>query len=381
MKKRIISLMGFLLVVISIVLLGSFTNVKAEGTRCITYTNYYFFVVINNRSVYAEAVGLDTSTEDYLTQQADEGAVSADEFNQQTSFVNLVPVGAQNLTQANIPLNRDTGVDTCNTSSCKLFSFYNYYKIAANYLNSCQNFFGTYVPSTIGGYCEITQPSHVIRYIAHDDWSNVGEAPSTDVVNFYVSASETTNSPEVLANGSILATINNITIPDYENATVLRTITGAQYNGIVADFTTVLNNGNDENRAVLLPTLYYIQYDLCETVYDLVVKYQDEEGNELSTQVGPTEYSIGASYTTETKDINDYIYLRTIDNISTDGNESTTQDMSGNMPSHDVEIIYVYEPTNPQTGDYLIYIAWAIGVLSLGYAIYYYVSHYKKSEI
>lgn len=330
---------------------------KVEAEECTTHTNYYFYADVASEYSWTNALVGKTRVHG-------------------TSFPNIIPEGAKNFKYDTVSLTRDS-VEMSPTS-WSLTDFWKYYNIAYSTPNKVYEAGNS-------------------AYLAHDAWYLNGSETSNDHVTWLSGVTESK-----LAAASILpsfnyaaVTVSTSNMSESLIASVTRKYTEADVNGVTPD-----NLYSNDYKSYAVPTLFYIQYDVCNGgntpapggKYKVTKNFLDSntKAQIKDSEVVGSDYADGQDYsTTCDPTIGDYKLVSSA-NLSGKINGKDvvleclySKNSSGGTPSNPSNPGDGNTDKNPGTSDMPIYIVWAIGIGALGYAVYYFNKYYgiKNDEV
>ena len=357
MKNKLLKI--FFMSIMLFVLFAS--GVKADDASCETYTNYYFFSYIADESDVVS--GIQNSSDGYVTKKYG-------------TYVSSFPSTETIKSQGRVCMKKGDNVDGTSDDCIETMSledFYNYYKKTIN-----DGTYGTLVTSEgETGYSKYTEGNN--SYFIHGLWFEVDEDGNiSDITkeSQRIWIIETNK----LVNASMFPSTTNINYTlksEYVYFEVSRVL---EQSGLTGIETFELD---DFEEAVLFPTMYKVDYEVCDEVEDVLYKakinyYYKDTGEYVEFEDGSdnpyTEDNLRTGYENNV--------------VSPDLKNCTPDLASVDIIIEDKDFVAnVYytckvdeEVTeNVKTGSILFYIALIIGVGALGYAIYYYFSN-KKSN-
>ena len=362
MNKKIYKKVG-LLSISALAALSLAVPVKAEQS-CKRYANYYFFS--------------ETNTQDYYNEKFSQS--ESDSFEFVTSIKSpKLPEGFSNLKEGKVCLtNGNYDESTSNVECIKnekwdLKTFYEKTKQihkgkTENYTVDGKTFKYTHYDEEVNG--------EIRRYLTHDTWylkEGTKFTERTDGNDYFEITVDT------LIKGSIFPQTTTIGRDfgnkEYDTYTVTRTHTKSELTG-VTPFLYKWAGTNEPANTLIAPSLYKVAYDVCEDKFKAEIDYINKDTNkEVHEPYKKDDLSNGDKDSVDSPkvdgctlvDKNDSTVDYTIDN--TDYQKTVYYTCKAESPA-----------VNPKTGNALIFVAWVVGLSSLGYSIYWFKKN-KKEEV
>lgn len=344
MKNKIYKKVG-LLSISALAALSLAVPVKAEQS-CTEYTNYYFFSEINHKSFFK---GME-----------DKKITTGVKFK-------TLPSNASNIKEGKICLGEENDCDVFD-ETWELKKFYNEVKDKAN---EC------------GDGCQVADN---VTYFGGASWYTVKEDGTTE--DGGSGQNYNAHSTEELIKGTIQPP-TTITRTKLENSDKDEFLITRKHTVKTNDDDTFTIDGNsgsfdhkwseteDADPTVLAPALYKVTYDICTDVkYKSEIDYINKDTNkEVHDPYKKEDLSNG--------------YKDSVESPKIDG--CTLVDDADSKVDYQIDnadykkIVYytckVESPAvNPKTGNALIFVAWVVGLGSLGYSIYWFKKN-KKEEV
>lgn len=137
-----------------------------------------------------------------------------------------------------------------------------------------------------------------------------------------------------------------------------------------------------ESGNVYSPAIYYIEYEVCEKEQTLTINFGTNNDCSEGTNIRNSEtfeYFADTSikYSIPKIDGYDFSNVGLVSPSFSTVLSSNNSLLSFNMPSKNASICLVYIK-NPQTGMGWIYLIWFIGIIALGYSVWYFIRYYKN---
>ena len=372
---------------LSVALLSTvaFSSMAKAEKVCTTYKNYYFFSEINTHTFTVEKV--DTAGENGWARshrtyfpKLPEGAILADNYTGER-----VCLKKEENSQAD---------GTCN-ETWTLDDYYTKYKaIMRNESANTKEFYTTgETEEDKANYTVLTEGNE--NYFLHGKWyeieNGVMDTNGKDRVRY------NSVSNEALIGGSILPTLTSITFDFTQTyslfAKIDRTLKQDNLSGLTP-FMLSWTGGTDTDSSVLTPALYKIEYQMCEDVetYNATINYYyykdgkptkefvEFDNNELN-QVTRENLRDGYTEKVTSPDKKGCSIVNESGKTYETDKEVTILIDKGNFTKN----VYYYCPADDEgapvpTGDFLIYVAWAVGLGAIGYSVYYF-KKMKKEEV
>lgn len=348
MKNKIYKKVGLL----SISALAAFSLVvpaKAEQS-CTEYTNYYFFGEINYKNDFKNI--------------GDEPITTGVKFK-------ALPSNATKIKEGKICIGNDK--DKCDVfnETWKLEQFYDEVKGRVKY-NECEN------------GCPQTDKDNV-TYFGGASWYTVeddGNKESGGSGQNYNS-----HSTDELIKGTIQPP-TKITRTKVENSNQDEFLITRKHTVVDKDGTLTIDGNpesfdhkwsdtGDASPTVLAPALYKVTYDICtDAKYKAEIEYINKE----------TEKQVHDPYKKDdlSNGDKDSVDSPKIDGCTLVNNDDSTVDYEIDNDDYHYIVYYtckVESPAvNPKTGNALIFVAWVVGLSSLGYSVYWFKKN-KKEEV
>lgn len=370
MKNKIIL---FLVAVTTFTIFNA--NVKAEKI-CKIYKDYDLFAEVTSIDKYNEAMNNNSTFNVYNETQTPAGLSKESDLIKQYQ-VNIIKTG---------------------TSQDKEWTLKDYYNNLKNIkekgktetLKTSTGDTTILVYSINQGETENSEPV-VIRYIKHGKWNAEGEEETEigfTLESLFKSSIDSLVKASVIPTGKleklegtgtkIISTPNEN--GEFYQIQIERTSTLSDIEGLEAVPAT-LANGEEQN-VLIAPAVYYREYEYCEEKYEVEILYEAQidyvytDGSEAAPSYN--EKFLENGYTNK-------VTSPTIENCTPDKKEVTISIDKDKPKDFYEKVVYTCkideEPkNNGQTGDTLIYVAWAIGIAALGYSVYYFIT-LKKSQI
>lgn len=362
MNKKIYKRVG-LLSISALAALSLAVPVKAEQS-CKRYANYYFFSETNTEAYYKEKFSQSDSKK----------------FEFVTSIKSpKLPEGFSNLEEGKVCLtNGNYDESTSNVECIKnekwdLKTFYEKTKLISkgtteNYTVDGKTVKYTHYDEEVNG--------EIRRYLNHNTWylkEGTKFTERTDGNDYFEITVDT------LINGSIFPQTTTIGRDfgnkEYDTYTVTRTHTESELTG-VTPFLYKWAGENEPSNTLIAPNLYKVAYDVCEDKFKAEIDYINKDTNEkVHEPYKKDDLSNGDKDSVDSPkvdgctlvDKNDSTVDYTIDN--TDYQKTVYYTCKAESPA-----------VNPKTGNALIFVAWVVGLGSLGYSIYWFKKN-KKEEV
>lgn len=348
MKNKIYKKVGLL----SISALAAFSlavPAKAEQS-CTEYTNYYFFGEINYKNDFKNI--------------GDEPITTGVKFK-------ALPSNATKIKEGKICLKNDK--DNCDVfnETWTLEQFYNEVKGRVKY-NECEN------------GCPQTDKDNV-TYFGGASWYTVeddGNKESGGSGQNYNS-----HSTDELIKGTIQPP-TTITRTKVENSNQDEFLIKRKHTVVDNDGTLTID-GNSESfnhkwsdtgaasPTVLAPALYKVTYDICTDVkYKAEIEYINKDTKkQVHDPYKKDDLSNGDK---------DSVDSPKIDGCTLVNNDDSTVDYTIDNADYQKTVYYTCKAespaVNPKTGNALIFVAWVVGLSSLGYSVYWFKKN-KKEEV
>jgi len=347
MKKKLLLIIGIITFGLTVTL-----NIETvEAASSCTVRNYYFLNEINYSPHYTN---LATSNS-YPWER-----------NHTTEFsVASIPSNAiSTVSGSKIELTK-TGTSN-GVQSWSLADFYDKYKLGV----------------AAGGDYSTTEDGMEVHYLIHGAWYEDNGVIRSTIVDF------TNVDTEDLVAGSILPSSTTTQfLYDYDtsgvivNINVRRTI---EYNDVLEDdstlavtpFNVAWTEGGAEIASILTPALAYLEYETeCPSQYKATIHYLEYGTDKvLATDYLETNLENDTTDNVTSPSINGYTLKNNTDKV-------VIYTINGADFEYTVYYVPNTEPVSQvNTGDTMIYIVWGIGVLALGYSIYYFTKYYKKEQ-
>lgn len=348
MKNKIYKKVGLL----SISALAAFSlavPAKAEQS-CTEYTNYYFFGEINYKNDFKNI--------------GDEPITTGVKFK-------ALPSNATKIKEGKICLKNDK--DNCDVfnETWELEQFYDEVKGRVKY-NECEN------------GCQQTDKDNV-TYFGGASWYTVeddGNKESGGSGQNYNS-----HSTDELIKGTIQPP-TKITRTKVENSNQDEFLITRKHTVVDNDGTLTID-GNSESfnhkwsdtgaasPTVLAPALYKVTYDICTDVkYKAEIEYINKDTKkQVHDPYKKDDLSNGDK---------DSVDSPKIDGCTLVNNDDSTVDYTIDNADYQKTVYYTCKAespaVNPKTGNALIFVAWVVGLSSLGYSVYWFKKN-KKEEV
>lgn len=337
---------------------------KAEQS-CKRYANYYFFSETNTEAYYNEKFS------------------QSDSFEFITSIKSpKLPEGAKVLDQGKVCLtngNYDestSGVECIKNEKWDLKTFYEKTKqipkgTTENYTVDGKTVKYTHYDEEVNG--------EIRRYLAHDTWYLKEGTKFTERTdgNDYFTDNEIT--VDMLREGSIFPQTTTVGRDfgnkEYDTYTITRTHTKSELTG-AKPFLYKWSGASEPSNTLIAPNLYKVAYEVCEDKFKAEIDYINKDTNEkVHEPYKKDDLSNGDKDSVDSPkvdgctlvDKNDSTVDYTIDN--TDYQKTVYYTCKAESPA-----------VNPKTGNALIFVAWVVGLSSLGYSIYWFKKN-KKEEV
>ena len=337
---------------------------KAEQS-CKRYANYYFFSETNTEAYYNEKFS------------------QSDSFEFITSIKSpKLPEGAKVLDQGKVCLtngNYDestSGVECIKNEKWDLKTFYEKTKqipkgTTENYTVDGKTVKYTHYDEKVNG--------EIRRYLAHDTWYLKEGTKFTERTdgNDYFTDNEIT--VDMLREGSIFPQTTTVGRDfgnkEYDTYTITRTHTKSELTG-AKPFLYKWSGASEPSNTLIAPNLYKVAYEVCEDKFKAEIDYINKDTNEkVHEPYKKDDLSNGDKDSVDSPkvdgctlvDKNDSTVDYTIDN--TDYQKTVYYTCKAESPA-----------VNPKTGNALIFVAWVVGLSSLGYSIYWFKKN-KKEEV
>lgn len=341
MNKKIYKKVG-LLSISALAALSLAVPVKAEQS-CTEYTNYYFFSEINPKSHFND------KTEETIKTSAK---------------YNALPANAVNIKKGKICLENDK--TNCEGDfKSETWSLKDFYTAVQERLkdNSCAE----------AGGCKQTDKENVTYF-------GLGHSYDSDGNEITTGQNYAAHEQKYL----IAGTIQPPTKIEYTEADDLyefiitrdHTINGATIDGNENSFKHVWEIGQDGVDTVLAPALYKITYQLCEGKFKAEIDYINKDTNkEVHDPYTKEDLSNGDK---------DSVDSPKVDGCTLVDNDDSTVDYTIDNADYKKIVYYTCKTetpvVNPKTGNALIFVAWVVGLGSLGYSVYWFKKN-KKEEV
>lgn len=316
---------------------------------CTEYTNYYFFNALNKKS--------------YFNDKTTETSRTGIKYK-------ALPKNAVNKKGNKVCLRNDSGNDKdynkdCIDDSWTLDKFYGEKKANLNE-NGCE---------------EGCDAGNNTTYYGGGQWYTINDDGSTSDLNS--GQNHTTISVETLKEGTVQPETeikrSEVDNKDEDEFQITRTYTidGTKVNGNDKTFSYTWSKDTTPSDTVLAPALYKVTYDICTDVkYKAEIDYINKDTKEeVHEPYKKDDLSNGDKDSVDSPkvdgctlvDKNDSTVDYTIDN--TDYQKTVYYTCKAESPA-----------VNPKTGNALIFVAWVVGLGSLGYSIYWFKKN-KKEEV
>lgn len=344
MKNKIYKKVGLL----SISALAAFSlvvPVKAVDKpkqSCTEYTNYYFFNALNKKSYFNDKTTITDKT---------------------GIKYKALPKNAVNKKGNKVCLGDDN--EDCIDDSWTLDKFYSQKEANLNE-NGCE---------------EGCDAGNNTTYYGGGQWYTINDDGSTSGLNN--GQNYTAIDVETLKQGTVQPKTEieryEVDNKDEDEFQITRTYTidGAKVNGNDKTFSYTWSKDTTPSDTVLAPALYKVTYDICTDVkYKAEIEYINKD----------TEKQVHDPYKKDdlSNGDKDSVDSPKIDGCTlVDKNDSTVDYEIDNDDYHYI-VYYTCKAespaVNPKTGNALIFVAWVVGLGSLGYSIYWFKKN-KKEEV
>lgn len=314
---------------------------KAEQS-CTEYTNYYFFSEINRKSFFNDK-----------TTVTDKTGIK----------YKALPKNAVNKKGNKVCLGNDN--EDCIDDSWTLDKFYSQKKANLNE-NGCE---------------EGCDAGNNTTYYGGGQWYTINDDGSTSGLNN--GQNYTAIDVETLKQGTVQPKTEieryEVDNKDEDEFQITRTYTidGAKVNGNENTFDYKWSDTDDASPTVLAPALYKVTYDICTDVkYKAEIDYINKDTNkEVHEPYKKDDLSNGDKDSVDSPKVDGCTLV--------DKNDSTVDYEIDNDDYHYI-VYYTCKAespaVNPKTGNALIFVAWVVGLGSLGYSIYWFKKN-KKEEV
>lgn len=370
MKNKIYKKVG-LLSISALAALSLAVPVKADQS-CKRYANYYFFNETNTQAYYNEK----------FSQIKDSQTKNFEVVTSVKSPKLPIPSGKEPLAQGKVCLTNGSydestsGVECIEGEKWNLKTFYeNAKKIpkgkTEEYTVDGKTVKYTHYDEEVNG--------EIRRYIAHDTWYLKEGTKFTERTdgNDYFTDNEIT--VDMLVEGSIFPQITTVGRDfgnkEYDTYTITRTHTESELTG-AKPFLYKWSGASEPSNTLIAPNLYKVSYEVCEDKFKAEIDYINKDTNkEVHEPYKKDDLSNGDKDSVDSPKVDGCTLV--------DKNDSTV-DYTIDNTDYQKTVYYtckVESPAvNPKTGNALIFVAWVVGLGSLGYSIYWFKKN-KKEEV
>ena len=367
MKNKIYKKIG-LLSISALIALSPLIQVNAadDTKECETvkYTNYYFF-----SGIY---------TESELNKLIEDGA---NQYN--GTFFPKLPTNAKNTVEKKVCLSNEEDDDQCLKTDLNLNDFYSVYKkiMKANQVKTFS------VKYTGKGSTEKTEDTKVLyltegktTYYLHDKWYitdenyNVTSDTSKNIVRYQ------DKETDELIKGAVIPSFTGINlISAGEEGTMFNVGRRFKEGDNTGKTGFDMPSYSETEKVYLTPALYKITYEAeecTEKKYKAEIDYVNKDTNkEVHDPYKKDDFSNGSK---------DSVDSPKIDGCTLVDEDDSTVDYTIDNTDYQKTVYYSCKAespaVNPKTGNALIFIAWVVGLGSLGYSIYWFKKN-KKEEV
>jgi len=344
MKNKIYKKVGLLSISALAALSLAVPVEAADKTKqsCTEYTNYYFFNEINHKSFFNDKTTAKTRT---------------------GIKYKALPKNAVNKNGNKVCLENDN--EDCIDDSWTLDKFYGQKKANLNE-NGCEE------------GCDVGNNT---TYYGGGQWYTIDDKGNTSGLNS--GQNHTTVDVEALKEGTVQpkteikrSEVDNKEEDEFQ-ITRTYTIVGKKVNGNEKTFSYTWSGDTTPSDTVLAPALYKVTYEICTDVkYKAEIEYINKD----------TEKKVHDPYKKDdlSNGDKDSVDSPKIDGCTLVNNDDSTVDYEIDNDDYHYIVYYtckVESPAvNPKTGNALIFVAWVVGLGSLGYSIYWFKKN-KKEEV
>ena len=350
MKNKIYKKVGLLSISLLATLSFTVPVEAADKTKqsCTEYTNYYFFNELNYKNFFNDKTTATTRT---------------------GIKYKALPKNAVNKKGNKVCLRNDLGNDEdynkdCIDDSWTLDKFYSQKEANLNE-NGCEK------------GCDAGNNT---TYYGGGQWYTIDDNGSTSGLNS--GQNHTTVDVEALIQGTVQPETeikrSEVDNKDEDEFQITRkyTINGTTVNGNDKTFSYTWSGNTTPSYTVISPALYKITYQLCEDKFKAEIEYINKD----------TEKKVHDPYKKDdlSNGDKDSVDSPKIDGCTLVNNDDSTVDYEINNDDYHYIVYYTCKAenpaVNPKTGNALIFVAWVVGLGSLGYSIYWFKKN-KKEEV
>lgn len=355
MKNKIYKKVG-LLSISALAALSLAVPVKAEQS-CTEYTNYYFF-----SEIYKES---EINT-----------IINEKKERYHATYFSALPKGATEIKQSKVCLSNTESDQTCIKNDFDLDKFYTKYKEILDESNNPKKtkFTIKELDNKEGSSTYITQGN--TSYYLHGTWyesDKDGNITKLSPDGVYYNEVETSE----IIKGAIISSSTSFSLTAKDDEEYVKfLITRFTKDVDKTDkpgFDLAWGNGQ---KVYLTPALYKITYQLCEDKFKAEIDYINKDTNkEVHEPYKKDDLSNGDKDSVDSPKVDGCTLV--------DKNDSTVDYEIDNDDYHYI-VYYTCKAespaVNPKTGNTLIFVAWVVGLGSLGYSIYWFKKN-KKEEV